>query len=79
MNSMSPVRLILIVISPNAGPVPLNMPRSAAEENLMDEWMSAARDSLSESEWAQAYAAGADLAPEPAIELVQAVGVGERR
>jgi predicted ATPase/class 3 adenylate cyclase len=52
----------------------INLPRSAAEESLVNEWMAGARNSLPEEEWAKAYASGEDLGPERAIELVRAVG-----
>ena len=55
----------------------LEMPRATAEQRLTDEWMSAARPSVSASDRAQAHASWADLAPEPAIELVRSVGADE--
>jgi tetratricopeptide (TPR) repeat protein len=57
----------------------LEIPRAASEQREMDAWMDVARRSVSEVDWAQAYSAGQDLAPEPAIELVRGVGAHDRQ
>jgi tetratricopeptide (TPR) repeat protein len=51
------------------------MPRSIAEVKMLDSCLVEAHTALSASEWEQAYAAGVDLTPEQAIELVLGVAV----
>ena len=52
----------------------LEMPRPTSEQRDMDAWMDVARRSVSDRDWAQAYAEGKDLPPERGIELVRAIG-----
>lgn len=58
--------------------VAIDMPRSDAEKAVMDTWLEPARQSVPPNDWQHAYAAGAGLAPEDAIALVQAVDAHDR-
>ncbi|MDT4970738.1 MAG: hypothetical protein QOG22_881 [Pseudonocardiales bacterium] len=56
----------------------LEISRPTSEQRDMDAWMNVARRSVSERDWAQAYAAGKDLAPEQGIDLVRGIGADNR-
>ena len=49
------------------------LPRSAAEEALVADWLSPARRELSDAEWAAAYDAGHDVTPTQAVDLLRSV------
>jgi len=51
------------------------LPRSAAEEALVADWLSTARRQLSDAEWAAAYESGRDVTPAQAVDLLRAVDV----
>ncbi|MDQ6686014.1 MAG: tetratricopeptide repeat protein [Actinomycetota bacterium] len=57
----------------------LEIPRAMSEQRKMDAWMDVAQRALSGSHWAQAHAAGKDLAPEQGIDLVRVIGVPSRQ
>lgn len=57
----------------------IDMPRSDAEQIVMEKWIAPARRSLTEIDWQRAYSSGAALEPEAAIALIQAVGTRERQ
>ena len=56
----------------------LEMPRSIVEEGLLHEWLDPTRESVPADEWRHAYAEGATLSPEEAIERVMSVGAHNR-
>jgi tetratricopeptide (TPR) repeat protein len=61
----------------DTGRAALPMPRSAAENALVEKWLQPARRALDDAEWAAFYESGCGLTPEGAIELVLAIGVRE--
>lgn len=57
----------------------IQMPRSGADESVVDDWLDAARRSIPPGDWDQAYESGLDVSPEQAIELVRSIEVDRVR
>ena len=63
-----------LVASADAQRAAIPMPRSPAEQAMVDGYLDPARTALSDAAWAAAYRSGAALSVEEAVALVRAIG-----
>jgi hypothetical protein len=63
-----------LVASADAQRAAIPMPRSPAEQAMVDGYLDPARTALSDAGWAAAYRSGAALSVEEAVALVRAIG-----
>jgi hypothetical protein len=62
-----------LVASADAHRASIPMPRSAAEQAMVDGYLAPARAALSDADWAAAYRTGAGLSVDEAVALVRAI------
>jgi predicted ATPase/class 3 adenylate cyclase len=73
-----PILAARLIAGGDAQRASLQMPRSLVEEGRLHQWLDPIRESMPAGDWREAYAAGADLSPEQAVELVVSVGAHDR-